>query len=220
VVSQADFYRNYYSKNLARGPVALLHRIAHRALESNIPWRSYDKVLEVGSNKREHFEYVKHDFLEYYLTDIKYPETQQTFLDSKNRKCIEVFADVHFLPFEDNSFDRIIVTCVLHHLGDPNKAIRELRRCLSPDGILSIHLSGDPSILYRLLWKLGSKRNLKKLGVPNPDFQHAVEHIGNVFSLNAIILEVFKADRIRRENFPFSWHLLLFRTYQIQKIGD
>jgi phosphatidylethanolamine/phosphatidyl-N-methylethanolamine N-methyltransferase len=219
-VSDADFYKKYYSKNLASGPVALLHGIAHRTLESDIPWGSYDKVLEVGSNNREHFEYVKHDFLEYYLTDIKYPETPKTSLDSKNRKCIEVFADVHQLPFADNFFDRIIVTCVLHHLGDPNRAIRELRRCLSPDGTLSIHLSGDPSILYRLLWKLGSKRNLKKLGVPNPDFQHAIEHIGNVFSLEAIIFEVFKSDRIRRRSFPFSWQLLLFRTYQIQKIGE
>jgi len=141
-------------------------------------------------------------------------------LDSKSRKCVEVFADAHHLPFADNFFDRIIVTCVLHHLGDPNRAIKELRRCLSPDGTLSIHLSGDPSLLYRLLWKLGSRRNLKKLGVPNPDFQHAIEHIGNVFSLDAIISEVFKSDRIRRRSFPFSWQLLLFRTYQIQKIGE
>lgn len=45
-------------------------------------------------------------------------------------------ADGLTLPFADNSFDVIYVQHVLHHIGDVDAALCEIRRCLRPAGSL------------------------------------------------------------------------------------
>ena len=61
-----------------------------------------------------------------------------------------VFADVHDLPFPDNSFDSILSIEVFEHLHNPNIAASELLRVLRPSGtaLVSIpflfHIHGDP----------------------------------------------------------------------------
>jgi ubiquinone/menaquinone biosynthesis C-methylase UbiE len=46
--------------------------------------------------------------------------------------------DAYALPFPDASFDRVVVTQVLLHLGEPWRAVAEMRRVLVPAGLLSI----------------------------------------------------------------------------------
>lgn len=45
-------------------------------------------------------------------------------------------ADVHKLPFADNTFDAVTCQTVLIHLENPLDALREMKRVLKPDGIL------------------------------------------------------------------------------------
>lgn len=49
-----------------------------------------------------------------------------------------VSSDIHRLPFEDNSFDRVLMSEVLEHLDDDRLALRELMRILKPGGILAL----------------------------------------------------------------------------------
>jgi ubiquinone/menaquinone biosynthesis C-methylase UbiE len=37
-------------------------------------------------------------------------------------------ANVESLPFQDNSFDRVIATCLFHHLENPTKGFEQIRR--------------------------------------------------------------------------------------------
>lgn len=46
-------------------------------------------------------------------------------------------ADVYDLPYEDGSFDAIYMIAVIGEIPDPDKAIREFYRVLSPEGTLA-----------------------------------------------------------------------------------
>jgi ubiquinone/menaquinone biosynthesis C-methylase UbiE len=46
--------------------------------------------------------------------------------------------DAYALDFEDDSFDVVHMHQVLHHLTDPVAALRELRRVVRPDGLVSL----------------------------------------------------------------------------------
>ncbi len=47
-----------------------------------------------------------------------------------------LLADGLRLPFAANSFDLIYIQHVLHHIGDVDQALTEVRRCLRPGGVL------------------------------------------------------------------------------------
>lgn len=54
------------------------------------------------------------------------------------------------LPFEDNSFDIVFSHGVLHHVPDIQRAQKEIRRVLRPDGILVAMLYAKYSLNYLL----------------------------------------------------------------------
>jgi ubiquinone/menaquinone biosynthesis C-methylase UbiE len=45
---------------------------------------------------------------------------------------------VYELPFADASFDAVLAHTVLHHLSEPLRALKELRRVLAPGGIAAV----------------------------------------------------------------------------------
>lgn len=47
-------------------------------------------------------------------------------------------ADVHDLPYRDAAFDVVHAHQVLHHLADPVRALREMRRVTRPGGIVAV----------------------------------------------------------------------------------
>jgi SAM-dependent methyltransferase len=51
-------------------------------------------------------------------------------------------ADLHDLPFADNSFDHLFICFVLEHLRDPLRAAAGLRRVLRPGGTITV-IEGD-----------------------------------------------------------------------------
>lgn len=44
--------------------------------------------------------------------------------------------DVHRLPVRDAAFGAVVVSNALHHIADPVAALREIRRCLRPGGVI------------------------------------------------------------------------------------
>jgi len=215
-----NFYTQVYSKVINSNGVSFLHKMAHKKLENNLDVCNFQSVLEIGANEGEHLPYVKHRFEEYIMTDISYKESSLLTLDKANPGVKRIHADAQELPFGENVFDRVIVTCVLHHLSSPLSALQEIRRVVKPQGLISIHLSGDPSVLYRLLWRIGSGRAIKKMGVKNGRFLHALEHSGHFFGINVLVSEVFKLDDIKASSFPLKGDFTLYKTFQIRKMNE
>jgi ubiquinone/menaquinone biosynthesis C-methylase UbiE len=78
-------------------------------------------------------------------------------------------ADVYNLPFEDGTFDAIYMITVISEIPEPERAMREFHRVLSPSGTLAFsELLTDPDYpLAQTLVRWAGKANFrlkKKLG--------------------------------------------------------
>jgi ubiquinone/menaquinone biosynthesis C-methylase UbiE len=58
-------------------------------------------------------------------------------MDINAKADISYYAsDADYLPFEDQTFDAVLLHATLHHLPHPEVAIQEMIRCLKPNGLL------------------------------------------------------------------------------------
>jgi SAM-dependent methyltransferase len=56
--------------------------------------------------------------------------------DIYNSDNVDFIADAHSLPFQDNTFDLIIVQAVLEHVYNPTIVVEEIYRCLKIDAMV------------------------------------------------------------------------------------
>ena len=92
------------------------------------------RVLDIGSGIGE--------FLEYYPDSVGIDMDTDcvSFCKAKGLNCLH--ADVYKLPFDDNSFDGVLLNNVLEHLEKPDDAFSEIKRVLRNGGKLLIELPG------------------------------------------------------------------------------
>jgi ubiquinone/menaquinone biosynthesis C-methylase UbiE len=116
--------------------------------------------------------------------------------------------------------DRGIMLCVLHHLMDPESALKELRRVTKSAGVVSIYLPCDPGMFYMLAQRLALLRKTKRLLVSDglsgtAAYHRALEHPGHYRALRALVLETFKDKHIDEANVPFGLNLPDFNLFSI-----
>jgi SAM-dependent methyltransferase len=97
---------------------------------SSYLFKSYFKVLNIGSG----------DFIGVGRKLWKYSSGEIINLDIQSGSNVDVVGDAHNLPFDDNSFDSIIMQAVLEHLHTPDLAIKEAFRVLKPGGYLYLEV--------------------------------------------------------------------------------
>ena len=217
-----SFYTDRYSSVCVTAQNGLAAKSLHQSLELGHSKKHYSKVLEVGGNKGEHIPHVKHSFDRYVLTDLRKideSELKALFFGSPVEFKI---ADCQDLPFESDSFDRVIATCLFHHLPDPEAAFSELRRVakLSRGGVIDILIPTDPGMMYRIARQLTSLRKARSLGLYEEiQLTHAREHRNHCGALLKLLDHVFAEDSVSIRNYPFmikSWNLNLFSAIRIQ----
>ena len=192
--------------------------ISHRALERGLGPLPHDaQLLELGGNFGEHCRFVRHPYALYVVTDYR----QVDFEPINDRIRFEV-ADAQQLPYEDATFDRVLVTCVLHHLNDPELALREMRRVVKPGGWISLTVPCDPGLAYRLGKAIGPYRSIRKRAATpsiDPRYFHYRQHRNHYPGLVSLVDHVFDADTVRRRSWPWgisSWNANLFTIFQVQ----
>ena len=219
-------YSKYYCDLQYSNGNGMFSRFFHTQMERDLHFESFEYVLEVGAGSGEHFEYVKHQFNQYIISDLVLPNLSSTLkhmVSLRNSKApvIQIEAqDAQRLKYPDSSFNRVIMTCLLHHVNEPLEVLTEARRVISNGGLISIYLPSDPGILYRLAQRLISTQSFKKYFEPGEiAFLRACEHRNHVGSLLGMIVGVFEHDIVKKKTFPrigFGWNTTLFQVLHIQ----
>jgi phosphatidylethanolamine/phosphatidyl-N-methylethanolamine N-methyltransferase len=216
------WYEEYYSCCVYCNAAGLGQRFMHRSIEHrHDASRHYNRVLEIGANHGEHLQYVQHTFNEYFLTDIESFDKSVLPPSEKRSGLIFQSEDACKLSFPDNHFDRVLCSCVLHHVIDAETALTELRRVLIQKGKADIFLSCDPGFLFRLGRYLGPVREAKKLGLDGVKrLLDARDHRNHVAGLTRLVRHVFRDDEITEKSYPvpyMSWNLSFWKVFNITK---
>jgi SAM-dependent methyltransferase len=89
------------------------------------------------------------------------------FLAYRGLAALVQQANAEALPFEDDSFDLVVSSGVLHHTPDFMKAMRECHRVLRPGGEAKITLYRKGLLHHHLVWPL-VVRLMRLAGVQHP----------------------------------------------------
>ena len=126
------------------------------------------------------------------------------------------------LPYENEYFDRIIISHCLEHILSPEEFIIEMMSKLKKGGVLSIALPTDPGIAWRLgrmFIRLFSIKKTYNISGEEYEYINATEHVNSIFNLLSIIRYHYKGS-IDEKFYPFkikSPDLNLFYNVQIYK---
>jgi len=133
-VDDLDRYASAWSDGSRR-------RVNHHLMWPSMPLREDHRILVAGCGTSQAARYA-----------LRYPQAQIVGIDVSStsiehtRLLIErhqlTNLDLRLLPIEQvdalgGAFDHIVCTGVLHHLADPDAALRALGQVLAPDGALS-----------------------------------------------------------------------------------
>lgn len=220
--SQDSYYKNNYEKILNAGAVGLVSKIVHKSMEFGFKSKNFENVLELGAGNGQHFDHVKHKFKNYLETDIRFENLPKREFENRSDsfKVSGMRLNAEDLSiFSDNSFDRIIVSCLIVHLQNPEMALLEWKRVCKPGGVITIYLPCEPGVFLRGLRYLTTVQKARKLGVNHLDF-HYREHITFFVRIWTLLKSVFDDSVIERRFYPFhipSWNLNLWAIIQITK---
>jgi phosphatidylethanolamine/phosphatidyl-N-methylethanolamine N-methyltransferase len=216
-----EFYDESYRKLQSQGLIGWYITKSHLALEKQSKAKqskAKQSILEVGANIGEHLRFVPDTFSSYRLTDFR-----DTGYKSQDSRVVFEVVNVESMPYKAESFDRVISTCLLHHLDNPIKGLIEMRRVTKRGGQISILLPCDPGIMYRAGKGMRFKSKWNDIGIEDVKYFHYEQHRNHYPGIRSYIGEVFKADRIHVSNWPLLlpfWNLNLFSVITIEKTED
>jgi ubiquinone/menaquinone biosynthesis C-methylase UbiE len=223
---ESEYYDKFYQPALTTGLLGNIQRNIHKCLDSVFEKSQYDRVIEVGAGSLEHLLASKKlSFNSYIATDIRYGSQDITNnllnnLEHSLKKNIQLeFADAQKLRFENRSFDALVATCLLIHLKEPEKALKEWRRVIKKGGELNIYVPCEPGLLLRAGRRLAVVPKHRRLGFHDYELVCAREHVSSINILDTLIRYVFQEDDIEIRTWPIPkfrfWNLNLAFIYHI-----
>ena len=214
------------SENLYKGTSKKLFNKTHKDLAkygNNLVKKEQlkqDKILEIGAGRGEFYEYIEKNFQSYLMTDISdWGKNHILELGKKDPRIKFEQQNIEDIKYEDNYFDRIIVSCVIAHVTEPFKALEEVRRVTKPGGVISIFISTDPSILLRIARKVFTERKMKNLSIPYK-LLNSIQHRNTPTSILDMVDWIYQKDKVEKDYLPFkikSWNLSTHLIVNIKK---
>lgn len=201
-----------YNQRLYTGFRNLVFTKSHNMLEEFEFKNNIDDILEIGGGSNPHIKYIKHEFNKYHSVDLDNGQDLKKFINDNYPEISFSYYSGDKLPYNDETFSRVIISHCLEHIPYPEQFTYEMLRVLKQGGILSIALPCDPGLLWRLGTKyieLTSKIKQKFFSVKNieiSDYQNAIEHINPIFNLYIILNEKFNI--LKESFFPINLKII------------
>ena len=153
-----------------------------------------DKVLDLGCGSASLWPYLtKIKDIELIGADVSpkmITEAKKLFPKGKF-----IVADSENLPFQDEAFDIVICSSVLHHLPSPQKTFKEIRRVLNPYGKLIGREPNDNHFIDKTdPWLSGAIASLSHLITRKENFKTPNEPDIHKFHKNYQITNFIKND--------------------------
>ena len=143
------------------------------------PLRSFQpgaRTLEVGAGIGAHLAYEQLSAQEYYAVELLPDLVEQ--LKQKYPSVHAMQSDIQKgLPFPEAHFDRVLAVHVLEHLPDLPAAIKEIRRVLKPDGVLSIVIPCEGGLATKMARAISARPHFEKRYGQSYDFFINSQHI-------------------------------------------
>ncbi|MDD5617787.1 MAG: class I SAM-dependent methyltransferase [Candidatus Omnitrophica bacterium] len=91
-----------------------------------------------------------------------------------------VFSDMHKMPFQDNSFDIVFGSAILHHSKKLKEVFKEIRRILSPGGNLVLINEAARGVLEKVhpVFKEMEEKGFQDTSYTVPQFKQAARAAG------------------------------------------
>jgi ubiquinone/menaquinone biosynthesis C-methylase UbiE len=219
-----DYYESVYEKYLfSGGAQALGITYFEKQIENFWINATPNSVLEIGGGSGEHLPFLNYVPIEKYVSLDLRESSNQRYIESLpsdlKKKLIFVKGDAQDLPFDDNSFDRVFSTCLLHHVDDVLGVILEAKRVTKHGGEIAFVFPTDPGLLNHFVKRMISYRKMRKVSSVRPQLFYALEHKNHVFSIIELIKFAFQDDELHFHYRPFaffkSWNLNLLVVAKI-----
>ncbi len=130
------WFASIYDRMMASAERSFMRRV-----REEIAGGARGRVLEVGAGTGANFPYYNDQAEEVLAT-----EPDPHMLERAGRRAEDVGRTIELrqapaekLPFDDDSFDTVVSTLVMCTVGDPRRALSEVRRVLKPSGELRMY---------------------------------------------------------------------------------
>lgn len=216
-VNSEQYFREAYNQVMYTGSIGIYSKIVHTMMEKGFPNNAGLKILELGAGSGEHYPYVAKSYNEYVLSDL-----DVTLLNHFKEQKIEGVKvkkiNAETLMFiKDNTYDRLIATCLLAHLNHPVQALQRWREVVKSGGTITIYVPSEPGMMLRLFRKLFVAPKSKKYGQNHMSMIYR-DHRNHYPAMRQHIQDVFHNDSVKKRSFPFpffGWNFNFFTLYTI-----
>ena len=224
VIDQSWYKPNFFKKIYYSGISKFIIGGSHKFLEKD-RFGEFPVTLELGATHGQHLEYVKHSYDKYILSDLVLNDElmkKAKINDKVQVMCLDV---TNIRNISTDTVDRVVLTCLLHHIEKVHLGLQEIIRVLKPSkGIADILLPNEPSFIWNLGRVLIIIPKVILSGRTWKEYWHYVEleHVNNITNILISINEIKtkKNLKVKIQKFPFSFapmFLTAFVRVTIQK---
>jgi ubiquinone/menaquinone biosynthesis C-methylase UbiE len=160
---------DYQTKFWEQGGRQYEDQVEAIALKSLLPARG-ELLLELGAgagrNTSRYTGFKQVVLLDYSVTQLK----QAIQRLGRNQHYIYVAADIYKLPFVDGLFDTTTMIRTLHHMAEPQAALRQVRRTMQPGATFILEYANKQNLkaIFRYIFR---RQDWSPFALPSVEFE-------------------------------------------------